>query len=246
MDIPVTSQPSATPAPGGPIPPAAAQDPGATTTQPPAASSAAPAAAASDFDPTKLTTDQLNKVLENPELWNLPRIKELREAKAALTASETAASKAADDKLAADKKFEELAQKRADENKTLNEKLQTMAINQALTNQLVKDNVVDLDGALKLIDRANLSVDDNGNVVGADDALASLKKDRSYLFTEAGSPAPAKPTVGSPSNPAAPAAGSGNFKFKESQLTPEFYKEHKTEIDEAGRLGLIEPDGPPR
>lgn len=170
-------------------------------------------------------------------------MKEIREAASKLKEADTAAEKAANDKLVADKKFQELSEKQATTITGLEEKIQTMTVNQALTNKLVKENVVDLDGALKLIDRSTLKVDDNGTVQGIDDALAGLKKDRSYLFTADGSNPP-QPTVGTPSNPAT-ASGSGKFKFKESQLTPAFYNEHKAEIDEAGRLGLIEPDGPP-
>lgn len=170
----------------------------------------------------------------------------MREKAAAATALETAQAKAADDKLAADKKFEELATKKGDELTKANQTIQTMRIDQALTNKLVKDNVVDLDGALKLVDRSKLSVDDNGNVVGVDEALTSLKTDRAYLFTSGGSTPPAAPTVGNPSNPATPPAGSGQFRYKESQLTPEFYAANKAAIDEAGRLGLIEPDGAPQ
>lgn len=241
-----TSQPSATPPAGGSTPPVPAPDPGGTTQQP-AAPAAAPAAA--DFDPSKLTQDQLNKVLENQELWKNPRLAGLLDADKKLKQLEKDKETQTEQQLTEQKKFEELAQKRADENKTLNEKLQTMSINQALTAQLIKDNVVDLDGALKLIDRANISVDDNGNVVGADEALKSLKTDRAYLFTTDGSTPPAgpqNPSVGTPSNPSTPPSGSGNFRFKESQLTGEFYKANKAAIDEAGRLGLIEADGPPQ
>lgn len=244
MDPNATSQPGATPPAGGANPPAA-PDPGGTT-QPPAAAPAAPAAASTDVDLTKLTGDQLAKVLENPELWNLPRIKELREAKAKLSQADEAASKAADEKLAAEKKFEELATKRGDEVTGLKKQIQDMTINQAVTNKLVAEKVIDIDGALKLIDRGQLSVDDNGQVVGVDAALTSLKTDRAYLFTADGSTPPAQPSVGTPSNPAAPAAPSGQFKFKESQLTPAFYNEHKAEVDAAGAAGLIEPDGPPQ
>jgi hypothetical protein len=192
---------------------------------------------------TKLTADQLTKVLENPELFNLPRIKELREKAAQADKLKADQAKAEEDKLTTEKKFEELATKRADELAAANATIEKMTIDQALTNKLVGEKVVDLDGALKLVDRSKLSVD-NGQVVGVDEALTSLRTDRAYLFTEGS--APAQPSVGTPSNPAAPAAPSGQYKFKESQLTPQFYQEHKAEVDAAGAAGLIEPDGPPQ
>lgn len=242
----VTSQPSATPPAGGSTPPVPAADPGGTT-QPAAAPAAAPAA--DTFDPSKLTQDQLNKVLENQELWKNPRLAGLLDADKKLKQLEKDKETQTEQQLTEQKKFEELATKRATDLAAANERIQTMTINQALTNQLVKENVVDLDGALKLIDRSKITVDDNGNVAGADEALKSLKTDRAYLFTADGSTPPANPQnpqVGTPSNPSVPPSGSGQFRFKESQLTPAFYNANKAAIDEAGRLGLIEADGPPQ
>jgi hypothetical protein len=236
-----TSQPGTTPPAGG-QPPAAA-DPGGTTT-PPAGTPPAPTAPVDNFDPSKLTQDQLNKVLENQELWKNPRLAGLLDADKQLKQLQKDKETQTEQQLTEQKKFQELAEKRAGDLTKAQETIQTMRIDQALTNKLVKDNVVDLDGALKLVDRSKLAVDDNGQVTGVDEALGSLKTDRAYLFTSGGTPPPA-PSVGNPSNPQAPAGGSGQFKFKESQLTPEFYKAHAVEINEAGRLGLIEQDGPP-
>lgn len=244
MPEPAISQPSPTPDPGGPTPPVPAPDPGGSTQ--PQAAPAAPAAAGDNFDPSKLTQDQLNKVLENQELWKNPRLAGLLDADKKLKQLEKDKETQTEQELTDQKKFTELAAKRAEDLAKANATIQTMRIDQALTNKLVKENVVDLDGALKLIDRANIKVDDNGTVEGADEALKSLKTDRAYLFTASdGKPTP-QPSVGTPSNPATPPAGSGTFKYKESQLTPEFYKANKADIDEAGRLGLIEPDGPPQ
>lgn len=236
-----TSQPGTTPPAVG-QPPAAA-DPGGSTT-PPAGNPSAPAAPVDNFDPSKLTQDQLNKVLENQELWKNPRLTALLDADKELKTLKKTQETETEQTLTQQKKFEELATKRATDLATANQTIQKMQVDQALTNKLVKDNVVDLDGALKLIDRSKISVDDNGQVTGIDEALGSLKTDRAYLFTSGGTTPPA-PSVGNPSNPQASAGGSGQFKFKESQLTPEFYKAHAVEINEAGRLGLIEQDGPP-
>lgn len=226
-------------------PQAGGQDPGNQggqgTPTPPAAT---PPANSDTFDPTKLNQDQLNSVLENQEIWKNPRLANLLDANKELQTLKKNQETQTEQQLTEQKKFQELAEKRATDLQTANQRIQNMTVDQALTNKLVKDNVVDLDGALKLVDRTKISVDDNGNVIGVDDALKSLKTDRAYLFTTDGTGKPA--SVGNPSNPQAPQGGSGNFKFKESQLTPAFYKEHKAEVDEAGRLGLIEPDGPPQ
>lgn len=196
-----------------------------------------------NFDPTKLTQDQLNKVLENQELWKNPRLAGLLDSDKKLKQLEKDRDTQNETQLTEQKKFEELASKRATDLATANQKIQTMQIDQALTNKLVKENVVDLDGALKLVDRSKLAVDDNGQITGVDEALSSLKTDRAYLFTGTGGTTTT--TVGTASNSNGTAGSSGQFKFKESQLTPQFYQQHKAEIDEAGRLGLIEADGPP-
>jgi flagellar motor protein MotB len=235
-----TSQPGTTPAAGASNPPAA-QDPGATTTPPAATPAPAPAA---DFDPTKLTGEQLAKVLENQELWKNPRLAGLLESDKKLKELTKKQDEDQEKVLTEQKKFEELAQKKAEENAKLVQQIKDMAINQALTNKLVKENVVSLDGALKLVDKSKITVDDNGQVTGVDEALASLKTDSAYLFTE-GTPANNQPKVGTPSNPTPTPVGPNGFKFKESQLTTEFYQANKAEVDEAGRLGLVEPDGPP-
>lgn len=224
-----------TPDAGGSTPPA----PGSQTqTTPPATPPAAP-----EFDPSKLTPDQLNKVLENQELWKNPRLAGLLDADKKLKQLEKDRETQTETQLTEQKKFEELAQKRGDDLAKALQRNQDLQVNQALTNLLVKENPVDLDGALQLIDKSKITVDDSGNVTGVEDALKTLKEGKPYLF---GTGTPGQPNVGTPSNPTTPGQGSGTFKFKESQLTPEFYAAHKDEIDEAGRLGLIEPDGSPR
>lgn len=229
--MPDPAQPSADPKPADP-----SNNGGGQPDPKPAATPAA-----NEPDLSKLSADQLTKVLENPELWNLPRIKELREAQTNLKKLQDQQSKDADKKLEEDKKFEELATKKQQENEALQEQLKTQTINQALTNKLVAESVVDLDGALKLVDRAKVSVDDNGNVQGIDEALTALKTDKSYLFK----PGSTTPSVGTPTNP-----GNGNqpptgpAKYKRSQITPEFYKANADEINKAAAAGLIEDDGP--
>lgn len=179
------------------------------------------------------------KVLEHPNFFNIPRVKELREKAAEADRLKTDQQKLAEQKLKDEKKFEELANQKESENQTLREQIKTSNINSALTSLLVKENVVDLDGALKLIDRSKISVDDNGTVTGVTEALTALKTDKAYLFT--GTP---NPQVGNPSNPTG-TQPTGPMKFKRSQLTQEFINANKDEVYKAMHAGLIEDDGPP-
>ncbi len=198
-----------------------------------------------EVDLTTLKGDQLTKVLENPELFKMPRIAEAIEAQKQLKKLQAQQDQQTNESLAEQKKWQELAQKHETENASLKQTIQDNAVNQALTTKLYGVNVVDLDGALKLIDKSKVSVDDNGQIVGVDEAIESLKTDKAYLFNntnQSGGSNAGSPAGGTQQAP----TSSGQFKFKESQLTPEFYNKHKEEIHEAQRNGQIEADGPPR
>jgi len=230
--MPEPTQPSNPSNPPAPTPPAG--DP-----TPPANPGTTPPANPPAFDASKLTREQVNQVLENPELWSNPRIAALVESDKNLKKLQEDKQKAEDEKLKADKKWEELSTKKEEENQQLRDQIKNSNINQALTSVLVKENVVDLDGALKLIDRSKVSVDDNGTVSGVQDAIDALKAEKTYLFNGS-----SQPTVGNPSNPT-PGSPSGPMKFKRSQLTQEFINANKDEVYKAMNAGLIEDDGPP-
>lgn len=200
-------------------------------------------------DPSTMTPDQLTaalndpKVLENSALWNHPRIKELRDGAAKAKQLEQAQNDAATKKLEDDKKWEELAGKHKGDLEGANKTITSLRQDQALTNELVKVGVKDLDAALKLIDRSKLTTDDaSGKVTGVDEAIAALKTDKDYLFTQGGGAT----TVGASTNPGAPGTqtpGGTQFKFKRSQLAdPTFYAANRKEIVEAMQKGLIEDD----
>jgi hypothetical protein len=197
-----------------------------------------PQPAGDDFDHTKLTPEQLNKVLENPNLWKTPRMVELREQAARAKKLEQDQATAADKALAEQNKFKELAEKRGTELETYQTKVKNLTIDQALTTKLSGAGVIDLDGALKLVDRSKIDVTDNG-VDGVEAAIEALKTDKPYLFNAQTTP------VGSPTNPTNGAPTGAPGKFKSSQITPEFYATHEKEILEAYAKGLVEDDGPP-
>lgn len=182
------------------------------------------------------------KVLEHPDLWKQPRIAELLESKKELAKLKADQEKAAEQTLTEQKKFEDLATQRADKITQLETQLKDATINQALSGALIKDSVIDLDAALKLVDRSKLSVDDSGQVTGVEEALAALKTDRAFLFN-AGTTPPTK--LGAPTGDGGKPGGEP-MKFKASQFQgPEghrFYQEHRQEILEAQKKGLIEND----
>lgn len=212
----------------------------------PAPAATPPAPSAGEVDLSKLPADQLAKALENPELWKLPRIQELVSGNQQLKKLQEDQQKAREEQLAKEKKFEELATEKSTQVETLTKQLQNERVNNALVIALSQESAVDVDAAVKLIDRSKVTVDDNGQVQGVSEAVAALKTDKSYLFTPGQAP-----KVGAPSNPGAgqqpPAPGVA--KFKRSQLQgPEgqqFYKDNKAAIDAAYMAGEIEDDVTP-
>ena len=196
----------------------------------------------SEVDFKTLPPDQLQQVLENPKLWETPRLKELLGNSKELKAIKDRQSKAEEEKLKEDKKFEELVGKKDETISQLQTQVQTLRQDQALTNILVKEKVVDLDGALKLVDRSVIVINDDGKIEGIDKAIESLKTDKAYLFSnQSGSGG-----VGTPSNAGNQNQSNGTPKFKRSQFVgPEgtkFYQANKEAVDEAMKKGLIEDD----
>jgi hypothetical protein len=230
------TNPGATPPTGTP--------PADPTGTPPATPPATPPEGTVDLK--NLSAEQLQQVLENPNLWNLPRVKELRDQAAEAKTLKDAAAAAEQKRLEDNKEFEQLAESRKTDLETAQGQIKTMRIDQALTNKLVPEGVVDLDAALKLVDRAKLTIDDNGVVSGIDEALASLKTDKAYLFNKEGTP-PTNPSLGTPSNPTGGTPPTGPAKFKRSQLRDaKFYSENRDEIIKAQQAGLIEDDITPK
>lgn len=204
-----------------------------------------PAAPEGQIDLKTLSAEQLQQVLENPNLWNLPRVKELRDQAAEAKTLKDAATAAENKRLEDNKEFETLAESRKTELETAQGQIKTMRIDQALTNKLVPEGVVDLEAALKLVDRSKITIDDNGVVSGIDEVLTSLKTEKTYLFNNTGTPP--DPSLGTPSNPTGGTPPTGPAKFKRSQLRdPKFYTEHRDEIIKAQAAGLIEDDITPK
>ncbi len=211
--------------------------PAAGTTTPAEPAKAEPAKA----EPPKATGDFDANVLENPELWKQPRLKELLEAKKERDKLLKSQSEAEEKNLTEQKKFEELAAKKTKEVEELQSKLKEGQVDQSLSGKLNAEGVVDVDGALKLIDRSKVEVDENGNVKGVDEAVAALKTDKAYLFNKS-----AQGAVGSPTNPGnGGGTPSAPTKFKRSQIaamTTEEYAKNRGDILKAQQAGLIEDD----
>lgn len=190
-------------------------------------------------DLKNLTPEQLAAVMDNPNFWKIDRIAELTGAKQKLDKLTAEQQQNEEKTLAEQKKFEELATKRGEEVTTLKQQIQNMQFDQALTNKLVGEGVVDLEAALKLVDRSQIKVDEtSGAVQGVDEAIKSLKEGKTYLFTAGGQ----QQSIGAPTG-GGNASNSAPAKFKRSQLQDQaFYQANRAAIVEAMKNGQIEDD----
>lgn len=176
-------------------------------------------------------------VFDDPRLWTHPRFKSLNERAKKADRLEKAQSEAEEKRLAEAKKFEELATKRAQERDAVTSKFVASQQDNRIITEATKIGVVDIETVLKLVDRSNVHVDENGNVTGVTEAVQALIAAKPFLKGKAGAT-----TIGSATNPDGE-GDQGVKKFKLSQLNdPVFYREHEKEIAAAYKAGLIEDD----
>ncbi len=187
------------------------------------------------FDTSKLGDEDFNKVFEDPRLFNHPRFKNLNER--AKQADALKAQQEEDQKkaLAEQGKWKELAEQREKEVGEAKTQLQQQKADNKILAEAAKLGVVDAEAVLKLVDRSNIKIEDDG-VSGVTEALAALLQAKPYLKGKA-----ADIKIGDGTNP-----GDGNtpkIKFKLSQLKDAaFYRKHEAEIQEAMKNHQIEND----
>lgn len=176
-------------------------------------------------------------VFDDPRLWEHPRFKTLNERAKQAKVYEAQLKEQEEKTLAESKKFEELATIRAKERDDYRGKfLQTVQDNKII-QEASKVGVVDVEAVLKLVNRENIRVDDDGNITGAIEAVNALVESKPYLKNKTSTT-----TLGTPSNPSSDADLS-HPRFKLSQLSdPAFYRDHEADILKAYKLGLIEDD----
>lgn len=195
------------------------------------------AEAAASADLSKLPADKIAKALENPEIWKIKRLTDLMTKAKKVEDLEKQVN---DLKGQADTPDEKVAalEKRIEDLTTKNKEA---VINQAITAAAMKAGVKNPSLIVKLIDRGQLEIGDDGIVTGADTQIKQLLEADPYLKGEA------KATViGSESNPD-PDGQSGKPLFKASQLQdPVFYQAHAAELDKAVMNGQIEDDLTPK
>ncbi len=189
------------------------------------------------IDFSKLGDEQLAKVLEDPRIWKTGRLSELTEAQKQLKAFQEEKAKAETEALKKKGDFETLANQKQAEIDKLRGDFHSSLTNTAIMAEAAKLGVTDLDAATKLIDRANIKVNDDGTVSGVTEAVAAMVASKGYLVN--GKPTP----VGGGTNPANPNS-TNQATFKLSEINdPAFYAAHYKEIMKAmATPGAIEDD----
>lgn len=187
-----------------------------------------------DVDFSKLSDDQLAKVLEDKRLFNLPRIKELRDAAKKAKEYEESETKRQEEELKKKGEFETLAKTKEEEANTWKTKFEQSQVNNAIMAEAAKQGITRLDLVDKLIDKSKISLDDNGNATGVTEAVDELIKANEFLKGAT------KNSLGGGTNP----TNTGDVQeFTITQIQdPAFYQKNRDAIIKAQSAGKIVDD----
>jgi len=124
----------------------------------------------------------MESTITNLQTENKALIKENVKRRKALSDRDSAEQQAAEQNLADNNKFKELAEVRGNENAALKARIRDQAMNSALGNVALKLGLKDTIH-LDLIPKDTIAFDEeNGKVDGAEEAVAKLKTSHPYLF----------------------------------------------------------------
>jgi hypothetical protein len=191
----------------------------------------------SNFDPKQIGDEDFNKIFDDPRLFQHSRFKQLNERAKKAAELEKQQEESEKKKLKEQAKWQELAEKTEAEKAQLEQKYQSTLIDNKIQVLSAQLGAVDTEAVAKLIDRGTISIDENGNVTGVDEAIKSLQEAKPYLFDEQ-----AVKKLGNATNPGRDGNKTGK-RFTHSQIQdPVFYAENEQDILIALRQGLITND----
>ncbi len=192
--------------------------------------------AGDQFDSSKLSDEQLAKVLEDQRLWKTQRLSELREKGKKYDEYEKTRQQKEQDDLKKKGEWETLATTNEERAKAAEQKYQNAVIDQAIMTEAAKLGVTDLEAAKLLINRGDIALDEHGAVSGVAEAVKALVTQRAYLVGGK----PQDTSVGTGTNPPNPNA---EYDFKMSQLSDAaFYQKNRDAILLAQSQGRILDD----
>ena len=102
--------------------------------------------------------------------------------KAARIAAENKLKAIEEEKMKEDKKYKELYEKKDVELSQMKERINREAAKSAVIAEVSKHSPVDLDIILSLQEKSDISVGEDGSVVGVSEFVESLVKDKPFLF----------------------------------------------------------------
>jgi hypothetical protein len=189
------------------------------------------------IDVTKLSDENFAKVFEDPRLFKHTRFKNLKERAQKADEYDAQEETRKQEELKKKGEWEKLATDNDAKAKQWQTKFTEAQIDNRIQLETAKLGVVDLEAVLKLIDRSNVKVNEDGSISGVDEAVKGLLESKPYLKGKAGNV-----TVGSATSPGQESSD-GSKRFKHSQISdPAFYKENEKEILQAITQGRVEND----
>lgn len=190
------------------------------------------------FDPQTLADEDFETIFDDPRLWKHERFKKLNEKAKKASELEKAEEERREKDLEQQKKHQELAEKYKQERDQLRQEIKNEKVENKLIAAASKAGVVDIEAVLKLVDRAVIETDDEGNVKGFEEALNKLLETKPYLKGDSQN---SQVNIGSGTNPDPKNTGAKRFTLSQIQ-DPSFYQENKDEIMSAYKAGTIIDD----
>lgn len=178
------------------------------------------------FDTKSISDEDFAKFYDDERAFNHPRFKKLGEKARLADEYERKANEAENKKLEEEKKYSELAEKRKAEAEKYKNDYQTSVLDNKLTREAAKLGFVDLDDALKLVDRSKVKLTDDGQVEGAEEAMKALATAKPHLVT-----AERAKSLGTSTNPGN-AQVPGKHKMSDIRNT-EYYRKNEASIKQA-------------
>jgi hypothetical protein len=187
-----------------------------------------------------LSDEDFEKVFEDERLYKSPKFNKLRERVQKAETELEKIQKVNEEKklkrLEKKGKTKELLETYKQKAEDAENRFKSALLDNRIQAEATKQGALDLEAVLKLIDRDEISVDEEGNVKGVEDAVKGLLESKSYLKGKV-----EVRNIGSGTNPSGD--GSGTKTFTRSQVeNPTFYRENEKDILEAMRHGKIIED----
>lgn len=194
-------------------------------------------AANADFDPKTIGDDDFEKIFDDPRLFQHSRFKQLNERAKKAAELEKQQQDSEKQKLKEQQKWQELAEKTEAQKAEIEQKYKTTLVDMKIQAEAAKVGAIDTEAVAKLIDRAGIAIDDNGNVTGVESAITAMRESKQYLFGQSGNA-----RLGSATNPGTDGNRAGK-RFTLSQIqNPQFYADNEQDILLAFKQGMIDND----